>query len=398
MIDIKAIIERNLIEYSDSFILKYYNDYLHCPITFGSTTDLNREYKEVTTYLYHGKIAMIVMAYAPLQYYIDIYDENYYEFIIKEIKALFKFSPKIMETLFEIKESELLLEKECGKKDIEQLTSRISEIEDICHIIKKRKNNLNNDYKIISSMYKKIKVNNIYLSAQTNDIVIYDEYVKKDVNLGEYYIKIMFSERAMESIIIQGDSEVDGYCHPHVGRNGTPCFGNMYMDIAETVDRRDIYKILLSIYAFLSSYNKDDVFRDTNNHFLYLRRFDSDCTEINHFEECWENEPSINECFSCSDYNDCPFYTENIDDCFDNSSLENCLDCKEKDCYHKDTINKKCFNEQKYRCTCMVSCNRTMCLFHQNENNLNECRKEEFEDKYNNFCILCFFHTVCFPE
>jgi len=183
------------------------------------------------------------------------------------------------------------------------------------------------------------------LFARTSTIVIeHDGWL---FNLGRYEITI---DPRSEIIIRSCDgTDGDGYPHPHIDSNGSPCLGNIHGDVGRAFGRMHIYEGLTLLHSFLSTYNPEGPFAN-------IGRFDpeyddpdgercdncEDCRTPYCIMDCGHNEVWC--CADCLEYRtgycfrECP---HNVPGFTFERPCDHCDDKQEEHCYLVCEYNDK---------------------------------------------------------
>jgi hypothetical protein len=125
--------------------------------------------------------------------------------------------------------------------------------------------------------------------------------------MGRYIISIPLGEGRL-TIKSQDGQEAEGYPHPHVSTDGTPCLGNLGATVAQLLGEGEHFQLVTTLLEFLRSYNPD-------NPYLRLERWDPD----------WQDDD------------------DRFDSCYDNASLSDCATCNDDDCHHLDGAQSRCY-------------------------------------------------------
>ena len=150
-------------------------------------------------------------------------------------------------------------------------------------------------------------------------------------DMGRYTIAVPLGEGRLTIQPADGN-EVEGYSHPHVATDGTPCLGNMGATVAQLLGEGEHFQIVTTMLEFLRSYNPD-------NPYLRLERWDPDREdEDDRYESCYE-DASLYDCATCTDI-DCHHRSGAADRCFDNTRTQNCIECQA--CYHHEDAIEVC--------------------------------------------------------
>lgn len=77
------------------------------------------------------------------------------------------------------------------------------------------------------------------------------------VNLGKFKLVVDISRNKVYVRKHMGNTEVDGYFHPHVAGDGSVCWGNARDAISAALEQCDVYKIVNTLLILLSEYNDE---------------------------------------------------------------------------------------------------------------------------------------------
>ena len=179
--------------------------------------------------------------------------------------------------------------------------------------------------KLVPKPYAEIDFDESSLRAKTGRVDV-DHY-----DLGRFEVRIDFDSDRMTITQLVQDRIVDGYPHPHIDMNGSPCLGNIGVSLAKLLALKQYPQALVVIHQFLTAYNED-------NPYIKIERWDPDYVEGRNYEDCYEDSSTL-DCVNCSD-SDCPFYEDRYDRCAEFGELERCLSCR--DCDHHLTEIEAC--------------------------------------------------------
>ncbi len=155
-----------------------------------------------------------------------------------------------------------------------------------------------------------------------------------DLPLGEGRVAI----RGLEG------TKVDGYPHPHVSTDGTPCFGNISSTVAQLLGDGDHLQALTLILEFLRSYSAENPYR-----------------RIEQWNPDWEDEDTRH------------------DSCYDDASLSDCATCDDWDCPHRDGAESRCYEYTTVQdCIACAACDR-------HEDAEQACRDDHSAQE----CVVC---------
>jgi len=233
----------------------------------------------------------------------------------------------------------------------ERLREAMSGFEDITKAHLKRK--AGEEHAELVRMLKAGSIRSLTMSGTTVDVETCPLEVEYDGHaflLGPFHVALNLVDGTIRIVPVGNAPKADGYCHPHVASNGSPCLGNMAPVFARLLGAGDVLGAVATSLEFLRSYNH-------GNGYIDLRRWDPDWeSDDDRFERCYE-DASRHECAVCSD-DGCPYRDGAERRCFDDTSFMDCIECA--DCrFHQDAINE-CrlrHEEQPWGCTdCTASC------------------------------------------
>ena len=165
--------------------------------------------------------------------------------------------------------------------------------------------------------------------------------------MGRYIISIPLGEGRL-TIKPRDDNEVEGYPHPHVAADGTPCLGNIGATVAQLLGEGEHFQLVTTLLEFLRSYNPD-------NPYLRIERWDPKWKdEEDRYESCYDNA-SLSDCATCDDH-DCPNRDEAQSRCYEHTDTDDCITCAACD-RHSDAINHCRDQHEFHECVdCELEC------------------------------------------
>ena len=166
-------------------------------------------------------------------------------------------------------------------------------------------------------------------------------------DMGRYVISIPLGEGRL-TIKPKDGNEVEGYPHPHVASDGTPCLGNMGATVAQLLGEGEHFQLVTTLLEFLRSYNPD-------NPYLKLERWDPDFEDDDdRFESCYDNA-SLSDCATCNDW-DCPHREGAENRCYEHTDVHDCIDCGACDRHRAAIDHCREMNEAHVCVTCEQEC------------------------------------------
>jgi len=195
--------------------------------------------------------------------------------------------------------------------------------------------------KLVGKGIRSFEVEDGKLKVVTNPIEIdFESYVYE---FGTFQVELPLGEGR---VVIHGldGTKVDGYPHPHVSTDGTPCFGNISTTVAQLLGAGDQLQALTLILEFLRSYSPDNPYR-----------------RIEQWNPDWEDEDSRH------------------DSCYDDASLSDCATCDDWDCPHRDGAESRCYEYTSVQdCIACAACSR-------HEDAEQACRDDHSAQE----CVVC---------
>jgi len=174
---------------------------------------------------------------------------------------------------------------------------------------------------------RSLSFENGILRAVTAPIEITWDGVRYD--MGTYSIQLPLGSGRLAIHPEVGCTEAEGFWHPHVNSDGTPCLGNIAGPLAQLLGEGEHAQAVALLLEFLRSYNPD-------NPYLRIERWDPDWEdEDDRWERCYDNA-SLSDCATCDDW-DCPHREGATRRCYDNTDTEDCIACASCD-LHRDAI------------------------------------------------------------
>jgi len=166
---------------------------------------------------------------------------------------------------------------------------------------------------------------------------------------------------------------MEGYPHPHISTDGTPCLGNIGASLAQLLGEGKIFEAVTLLLEFLRSYNPD-------NPYLKIERWHPDFEdEDDRFEDCYSNA-SLSDCATCNDH-DCPYHDGARQRCLENTDTEDCIECAGCD-LREDAVRNCRESHEPFECvTCGTSCpwagNARLCRETHDGDQCNGCPNDD---------------------
>lgn len=206
---------------------------------------------------------------------------------------------------------------------------------------------------LANKAYSSIVFNEDNIQAVTSAITL------EDVDVGCFLVTLKIDGSGGVSIEAYENNvnelNEDGYFHPHVDRDGNPCFGNLVATIPLLLGSGRFGEALSLIYDFLKSYNSDSPYLKLHE---LIGEVDSceDCSDFGTpycIRECPRGSPNsscqdcseyrTNYCFTTCEYNADWDFQAPYDDC-----NEKCSECPYKElCIANGHISEEEATEQE---------------------------------------------------
>jgi hypothetical protein len=259
-------------------------------------------------------------------------------------------------------------------KKNEQLRTAIESINENTRMMLKRKADDEHQSLVkmlLSGGIRDLDIISTGLSFKTPVVEI--EFEDYCYELGPFCVEIPFTGDRIKIKGLDKSRIIDGYAHPHISGDGTPCLGNAGPIIAKLLGTGDMVGAVNTILEFLRSYSK-------GNAYLRLEKWNPDWEDDeDRFEACYEGSSSY-DCVCCGD-DSCPFREEAEQRCYENTETYICIACGE--CSMSETAIEQCRdNHSNWEC---VACKRD-CKYAQDEA---EC----FESHNGEDCPGCTVNT-----
>ena len=192
--------------------------------------------------------------------------------------------------------------------------------------------------------------------------------------MGSYCIHIPLGTGRLTIHLEEGGSKVDGYPHPHISTDGTPCLGNIGGTLAQLLGEGEHAQAITLLLEFLRSYNED-------NPYVRLEKWDPEYEdEDDRWESCYDNS-ALSDCATCDD-DDCPHREDAQSRCYENTDTDDCIQCAGCD-LHREAIDNCRGNHPPEEC---VTCNND-CIYADDEETCFEAHDgENCPDCNNNEC------------
>ena len=150
------------------------------------------------------------------------------------------------------------------------------------------------------------------------------EYGGVTYELGCYWIVLPLGQGRLTITPEDRSHDVEGYPHPHIASDGTPCLGNIGASVAQLRGEGKHFECVTMLLEFLRSYNPD-------NPYLRIERWDPD----------WQDDD------------------DRFDSCYDDASLSDCATCNDDECHHLDGARRRCYEHTDTNdCIECAGCNR----------------------------------------
>jgi hypothetical protein len=238
------------------------------------------------------------------------------------------------------------------------------------------------------------------ISFKPGSIEAVTDRIEIEYNGGSYVIgRFVVTVDIIRSEIVfrNMENKIDGFHHPHVNTDGTPCWGNLEGDAIKLLTQDDYCALLVIAIELLRSYNP-------HNPFIRIENWDPDWSdeedERRRYEDCSESASS-EDCVRCSDDN-CPYQSDAESRCRDNKDYpDDCKACSINHCsYHTRAISD-CQDDridEPSRCVscdiaCVYSGSRSACFeVHQGEScgdcDVEECSYRPAEEEDNHEAVV----------
>jgi hypothetical protein len=137
------------------------------------------------------------------------------------------------------------------------------------------------------------------------------------------------------------DRKVEGYSHPHLATDGTPCLGNIGTRVAQLLGDGQVVPVVILLLEFLRSYNPD-------NPYLRIEKWDPDWEEDDEkYESCYQNA-SLRDCAICTD-DACPYQEDGSRRCYEEADTRECIACG-RCSMHEDAIETCRDSHEPWEC------------------------------------------------
>jgi len=95
----------------------------------------------------------------------------------------------------------------------------------------------------------------------TNDVVCcYKNQlagVDLQVNLGKFYVRYYPKDGLIRALGASGNTQVDGYIHPHIGSSSSPCWGTAKEAYREAMQLFEPHRVFQALWFILCNYNDE---------------------------------------------------------------------------------------------------------------------------------------------
>jgi len=182
---------------------------------------------------------------------------------------------------------------------------------------------------LVPSQFEAIQLDEAQVVATTNRVVL--PYRDRLYDLGRFLVSVPFDSNGRIRIdsLDQPCAEAN-YPHPHVGSDGTPCWGNLTSAIAESRAIGDVFHQVLLAERLLGSYNPASPY-------VEIERWDPEwIADDDHHDRCYEDADPYLDCANCGD-DGCPHHEDRFDRCWQmlvdssedapNEGYERCVSC-----------------------------------------------------------------------
>jgi len=190
-----------------------------------------------------------------------------------------------------------------------------------------------------------IEVENGVLRASTAPVEIIWEGLRYE--MGRYEISVPLGEGRL-TIKPRDGNEVEGFPHPHVNTDGTPCLGNVGTTVAQLLGEGEHFQLVTTLLEFLRSYNPE-------NPYLRIEKWDPDWEDDDDkYESCYD-DASLSDCATCNDW-DCPHRDGAENRCYEYTDVHDCIACGACDRHRAATEHCREMNEVHVCVTCEQEC------------------------------------------